>query len=84
MTTSKTTSKTKNIQIRNVPEDLHRRLKIRAAQQGRSMSELILKQLERSLGRPTHEELLDRIAARGPVETTNPIVDMIREARAER
>lgn len=78
------TIRTKNIQIRNVPEDLHRRLKIRAAQQGRSMSELILEQLERSLERPTHEELLDWIAARGSVETTTPIVDLIREARAER
>lgn len=78
------TIKTKNLQIRNVPEDLHRRLKIRAAQQGRSMSELILEQLERSLERPTHEELLDRIADRGSVETTTPIVDLIREARAER
>lgn len=48
------------------------------------MSELILEQLERSLERPTHEELLDRIADRGSVETTTPIVDLIREARAER
>jgi antitoxin FitA len=51
----------KMIQIRNVPDDLHRRLKIRAAQQGLSLSEYLLRMAEREAERPTIEELTERI-----------------------
>lgn len=46
------------IQVRNVPEDLHRRLKERGAREGVTLSELA-----RSMERPTRRELLDRLAA---------------------
>jgi len=52
------------VQIRNVPEDVHRRLKARAALEGVTLSELALKELRRSLDRPTRRELLERVAAR--------------------
>ena len=55
------------IQIRNVPDDVHRRLKARAAMEGISLSELALGELRRSLERPTRRELLERRAARDPV-----------------
>ena len=70
------------IQIRNVPEDLHRRLKARAAAEGVSLSDLALAELRRSLDRPTRRELLERVAARQPVPggpTSSRLVD---EARA--
>lgn len=51
------------IQIRNVPEDTHRKLKERAAREGVTLSDLALAELERSLQRPTRREVLDRIAA---------------------
>jgi plasmid stability protein len=51
----------KMIQIRNVPDDLHRRLKIRAAQKGLSLSEYLLRMAEREAERPTIEELTERI-----------------------
>lgn len=52
------------VQIRNVPDDVHRQLKARAAMEGVSLSELALAELRRSLERPTRRELLERVAAR--------------------
>jgi plasmid stability protein len=69
----------KTLQVRNGPDDVHRRLKVRAAEQGRSLSELVLEELRRSLERPTRQDLLDRIAAREPFE-----VDSAAAVRAER
>lgn len=69
----------KTLQVRNVPDDLHRRLKVRAAQEGRSMSELVLDELRRSLDRPTRAELLERISAREAVD-----IDGAAEVRIER
>ena len=43
------------VQIRNVPEDLHRKLKARAALAGMSISEYLLREIEKSLARPTPE-----------------------------
>lgn len=57
------------IQIRHVPEDVHRRLKARAATEGVSLSDLALAELRRSLDRPTRRELLDLVASREPVHT---------------
>ena len=54
----------KMLQIRNVPDDLHKALKIRAAQEGVSLSDLALSSLRRTAERPNRSELLDRINAR--------------------
>lgn len=54
----------KTIQIRNVPDELHRALKVRAAQEGISLSDLALAELRKKADRPTRNELLDRISAR--------------------
>lgn len=51
------------IQIRNVPEDVHRKLKVRAATQGLTLSELALGELERSLAKPSIEEIRARLEA---------------------
>ena len=50
------------IQIRNVPAELHRRVKARAATEGLSMSEFALRELRKAVDRPSREELLARIA----------------------
>jgi len=52
------------IQVRNVPEDLHRRLKGRAAREGLTLSELALKELRRSMAAPSPQELSVRFAER--------------------
>jgi plasmid stability protein len=54
------------VQIRNVPADLHRQLKVRAAVEGLTMSDYVLREVRKALERPTRAELLDRLQA-GPV-----------------
>ena len=49
------------VQVRNVPAELHRRLKARAAIEGMSMSDYVLRELKKALDRPTREEMLDRL-----------------------
>ena len=49
------------VQIRNVPVELHRRLKARAAIEGMSMSDFVLRELRKALDRPTRQEILDRL-----------------------
>jgi plasmid stability protein len=70
------------VQIRDVPDDVHRRLKARAAASGVSLSEYLRTVLERTASRPTPAELAARIGARGVAEPTEPTevsVRMLRE-----
>lgn len=53
------------IQIRAVPEELSRKLKARAAAEGRSLSDYLLGELDQIASRPSRQELLERIEARG-------------------
>jgi hypothetical protein len=57
----------KMIQIRNVPDDLHRSLKARAAREGRTLSDLILSDLPRLAEKPSPEEMMARIRTRSSV-----------------
>ncbi|MGC5627044.1 FitA-like ribbon-helix-helix domain-containing protein [Georgenia sp. Z1344] len=54
------------IQVRNVPEELHRRLKERAAREGVTLSDLALAELARSVERPTRRELIERLETAAP------------------
>ena len=69
------------IQIRNVPDTLHRRLKSRAALAGMSMSDYLLQQIREVAERPTLEEMRARLERRTPVSVS---VDPVRAVRAER
>lgn len=51
------------IQIRNVPDDLHRKLKIRAVREGKSLSALLLEMAEREADRPSLEDWIARARA---------------------
>ena len=75
-----------NVQIRNVPEDVHRRLKVEAAQSGRSLNEYLLARLTEIAERPTWAELAERTKALGPYEgpTGQEVVEIIHEGRAGR
>jgi plasmid stability protein len=55
------------IQIRNVPDTLHRRLKARAALEGKSLSDYLLGEVRELAERPTVEEIRARLASRSPV-----------------
>ncbi|HUN79202.1 MAG TPA: hypothetical protein VMU32_09795 [Solirubrobacteraceae bacterium] len=60
------------IQIRNVPDELHRDLKIRAAQTGMTLSDYLLAELQALAVRPTMREWLARSEAWTPVEADEP------------
>jgi hypothetical protein len=66
-----------------VPDDLHRTLKERAAREGTTLSDLILRELPRLARRPSPEELLERIASREPVGG-DAATGLIGAERAER
>jgi plasmid stability protein len=72
------------IQVRNVPDALHRKLKARAAMQGLSLSDYLLGEIRRVAEQPTLEELWERIKRRGRVELTVNPADLIREERDRR
>ncbi len=55
------------IQIRNVPDELHRSLKARAAREGRTLSDLILSDLPRLAEKPSPEQVMSRIRSRSSV-----------------
>jgi plasmid stability protein len=69
----------KMIQVRNVPERIHRTLKVRAAQAGTTLSEYLLAELTEIAEKPTLDEVLARIQSRRA--TT---VDSAAAVRAER
>lgn len=75
---------TKMIQIRNVPEDLHRLLKSRAALAGKSLSEYLLVELRRVAARPTLKDLVERIRSRDPVTPPDPPSEVLRLDRESR
>jgi plasmid stability protein len=72
----------KMLQVRNVPEDLHRTLKARAALAGMSLSEYLLRELRRTAERPTPEELRRRIESRRPVKPRVAPADLLARERA--
>jgi antitoxin FitA len=74
------------IQVKNVPVDLHQRLRARARSEGRNLSDYVLNVLERDLAMPTTREWLDRLKRDEPVTgiSSEEIVAAIHEGRAER
>lgn len=72
------------IQIRNVPEQTHRRLKSRAALEGMSMSDYLLRELHKIASRPTIEELGRRIAELPKVEFEESAAETVRKMRDSR
>jgi plasmid stability protein len=69
------------IQIRNVPDSLHRRLKARAASAGMSLSDYLLGELRRVAETPSREELLERLQSRAAVDLTESAADAVRAER---
>lgn len=69
------------IQIRNVSEELHRVLKVRAAQSGMTLSDYLLAEIEQVAAKPTLRELMDRLAREEPVELNEPPAAIIRRHR---
>ena len=72
------------VQIRNVPTELHRRLKARAAIEGMSMSDYVLREVRKALDRPTRHEILDRLRAQPVRRLGRSAADVIRTERDSR
>jgi plasmid stability protein len=69
------------IQIRNVPEALHRRLKSRAALAGMSLSDYLLSEIRQVAERPTIDELRARLRSRKEAAPSVPPADAVRAER---
>ena len=74
----------KMIQLRNVPDSLHRKLKSRAALAGMSLSDYLIAEIRKSAERPTMEELRERLSWRAPVEPKESPAEAVRAERENR
>jgi len=71
----------KMIQIRNVPDDVHKALKIRATKEGMSLSDFLRREVTKVAEQPTLEEMIERIRRREPVELDEDPAVTIRKLR---
>lgn len=74
----------KMIQVRDVPEHVHRTLKARAAREGMSLSDLIKRELERAAERPSMAEWLERTQQARPIRTRRTAAQVVRDLRDAR
>jgi antitoxin FitA len=72
------------LQVRNVPDEVHRQLKARAALEGMTLSDWALRELSRSLERPSRQELLERVRSRGPAPAGADAAALVRAERDAR
>jgi plasmid stability protein len=70
-----------NLQVKNLPEDVHRRLRECARRRGKSLRELVLETLDKELG---YEEFKRRLQSRSRVRLLRPAGEVFTEVRAER
>ena len=77
-------SMSKMIQLRHVPDSLHRRLKARAALEGLSLSDYLLREVERAAERPTITELRERLSLLPAVVPDVSPAQAVREERDRR
>lgn len=77
-------SMSKMIQMRNVPDELHRTLKARAALEGRSLSDYLVAEISVLAQRPSPSELRRRLAGRARVRLSRSSADLVREERDAR
>jgi plasmid stability protein len=72
------------IQVRNVPDEVHRTLKMRAAATGTSLSDYVKRELVRAAEQATLDEIDEQIQARGPSQVkTKTILAALREVRGD-
>jgi plasmid stability protein len=78
------TVKTKMIQLRNVPDALHRSLKARAAMAGMSLSDYLIAEIKEIAERPTLAEMRDQLHTRKPVTVQLDTARLVRQEREAR
>lgn len=72
------------IQLRDVPDKLHRHLKARAAMSGLSLSDYLIREVRKIAERPTPEEMRERLATRSPYRGKTSPTAVVREERDDR
>ena len=72
------------LQVRNVPEEIHRTLKSRAASRGLALSDYALEVLKREVSRPTRDEMFRRFQALTRVTTRETAASLVRKSREGR
>ena len=70
-----------NLQVKNVPEALHRKIRAYAKRRGRTVRDVVLEAVNREMER---EEFRSRLARRQPVDLGRPAARSLEEIRAER
>jgi plasmid stability protein len=70
-----------NLQVKNVPESVHRKIRAHAVRHGRTVRDFVLDAVVRQIER---EEFNARLAKRKPVELGRPVARTLEEVRAER
>lgn len=74
----------KMIQVRNVPDRLHRELARRARSRGKTLTDYIQEILEREVARPPADEVFDRVAKRTGVRLPVSAAELVHEDRVDR
>ena len=72
------------IQLRNVPDSLHRGLKARAAMAGMSLSDYLLAEIKEIAAKPSLSELRERLHKRAPISVEIDSARLVREERDAR
>ena len=72
------------IQIRNVPDEVHRKLKVRAAKEGLTLSDLLAREARRLAEQPTADEMRERLLSRPRVKLGVAPAVLVREEREGR
>ena len=70
-----------NLQVKNVPESLHRKIRAYAKRRGRTVRDVVLDAVTREIERL---EFRARLAKRAPVDLGRPVARTLEEVRAER
>lgn len=73
----------KMIQIRNVPDEVHRKLKMRAVEEGVTLSDLLAREARQLAERPSLAQMRARLLRRDRVALPEPAAALVREARSE-
>ena len=73
----------KMIQIRNVPDDVHKRLKLRAVEEGLTLSDLLAREARQLAERPSLAQMRARLLGRERVMLPRPAATLVHEGRGE-
>jgi plasmid stability protein len=78
------TAMAKMIQLRHVPDELHRKLKVRAARSGLSLSDYLIREVRKMAEQPTPEEMRERLRQRGAYRGKASPTEVLRAERDRR